>query len=113
VGTDELISEHPPFDMRTGQREMARRNQCSDRFSLVDEFLRSSSSMMKEEGSSIMLRHHRWMHTAWVLRRAGDVISPYAKRGYVSDTWYEHNSILKFIERRFGLPSLASVNHQF
>jgi hypothetical protein len=26
---------------------------------------------------------------------------------------YEHSSILKFIERRFGLPTLASVNHQF
>jgi phospholipase C len=41
------------------------------------------------------------------------VISPYAKRGYVSGHLYEHNSILKFIERRFGLPALASVNHQF
>jgi phospholipase C len=41
------------------------------------------------------------------------VISPYAKRGYVSGQLYEHASILKFIERRFGLPTLASVNHQF
>jgi len=41
------------------------------------------------------------------------VISPYAKRGYVSGQLYEHNSILKFIERRFELPSLASINHQF
>lgn len=41
------------------------------------------------------------------------VISPWAKRGHVSGTLYEHSSVLKFIERRFGLPSLASVNHQF
>jgi phospholipase C len=41
------------------------------------------------------------------------VISPYAKRGYMSGQLYEHASILKFIERRFGLPTLASVNHQF
>jgi phospholipase C len=41
------------------------------------------------------------------------VISPYAKKGYVSGQLYEHSSILKFIERRFGLPTLASVNHQF
>ncbi len=41
------------------------------------------------------------------------IISPYARRGYVSGQLYEHSSILKFIERRFGLPSLASVNHQF
>jgi phospholipase C len=40
-------------------------------------------------------------------------ISPYAKRGFVSGHLYEHNSMLKFIERRFKLPSLASVNHQF
>src|SRR5216683_859364 len=26
---------------------------------------------------------------------------------------YGHSSVLKFIERRFGLPSLASINHQF
>ena len=41
------------------------------------------------------------------------VISPWAKRGYLSGHFLEHNSLLKFIERRFGLPSLASVNHQF
>jgi phospholipase C len=41
------------------------------------------------------------------------VVSPYARRGYVSGQLYEHSSILKFIERRFGLPTLASVNHQF
>jgi phospholipase C len=41
------------------------------------------------------------------------VVSPYARRGYVSGYLYEHSSILKFIERRFGLPALASINHQF
>jgi phospholipase C len=41
------------------------------------------------------------------------VVSPWARRGYVSGVLYEHASILKFIERRFGLPSLASVNTQF
>jgi phospholipase C len=41
------------------------------------------------------------------------IISPYARRGYVSGQLYGHSSILKFIERRFGLPTLASVNHQF
>src|SRR5438046_9833270 len=41
------------------------------------------------------------------------VVSPWARRGYVSGQLYEHSSVLKFIERRFGLPSLASVNHHF
>jgi phospholipase C len=36
------------------------------------------------------------------------VISPYAKRGYVSHVQYEHGSILKFIEDRFGLGRLAA-----
>ncbi len=29
------------------------------------------------------------------------VVSPYAKRGYVSGQLYEHSSVLKFLERRF------------
>jgi phospholipase C len=41
------------------------------------------------------------------------VVSPFAKRGHVEGTQYEHSSILKFIEFVFGLPTLASINHQF
>jgi hypothetical protein len=41
------------------------------------------------------------------------VVSPWAKRGYVSGQLYEQCSTLKFIERRFGLSTLASVNHRF
>ena len=36
------------------------------------------------------------------------VISPYAKKGYVSHTHYEHGSILKFVEKRFGLAALSA-----
>jgi phospholipase C len=35
------------------------------------------------------------------------IISPYAKKGWVSHVHYEHGSILKFIEDRFGLARLA------
>lgn len=41
------------------------------------------------------------------------VISPFAKKGHLEGTLYEHSSILKFIETVFGLPTLASVNHRF
>jgi phospholipase C len=41
------------------------------------------------------------------------VISPFAKKAHLEPTLYEHSSILKFIEAIFGLPTLASVNHQF
>ncbi len=36
------------------------------------------------------------------------IVSPYAKRGYVSHTVYEHSSILKFVEARYGLQPLTS-----
>jgi phospholipase C len=36
------------------------------------------------------------------------VISPYAKRGYVSHVQFETSSIVKFIEATFGLPALAA-----
>jgi phospholipase C len=41
------------------------------------------------------------------------VISPHAKPGHLEATVFEHASILKLIERVFGLPTLASVNHTF
>jgi phospholipase C len=41
------------------------------------------------------------------------VISPLAKRSYLSPTLHEHASILKLIERVFGLKTLASVNRRF
>jgi phospholipase C len=38
------------------------------------------------------------------------VVSPYAKKGYVSHTQYEFGSILKFIETTFGLASLNTTD---
>ena len=40
------------------------------------------------------------------------VISPYAKRGYVSHTTYQFGSILKFIEENWRLGSLGSTDKQ-
>ncbi len=36
------------------------------------------------------------------------IISPYAKKGWVSHVHYEHGSILRFVEDRFGLAQLAA-----
>ena len=41
------------------------------------------------------------------------IVSPWAKPGYLDPTVYDSTSILKFIERLHGLPTLASVNHLF
>jgi phospholipase C len=35
------------------------------------------------------------------------VVSPYARRHYVSHKVYDHTSILRFIETRFDLPALT------
>lgn len=38
------------------------------------------------------------------------VISPYAKRGYISHRYTDHVSILKFIERNWRLPRLSRIS---
>jgi len=35
------------------------------------------------------------------------IISPYAKKGYISHTQYDFSSFLKFAERRFNLSALT------
>ena len=34
-------------------------------------------------------------------------VSPYAKQGYVDHTYYDHVSLLKFIEKNWGLPAIS------
>jgi phospholipase C len=41
------------------------------------------------------------------------IVSPWAKAGHIERKTYDLVSILKFIERVHGLPTLASVNHRF
>jgi phospholipase C len=41
------------------------------------------------------------------------IVSPWAKKSHLEPTVYDHVSTLKFLERLFGLPTLASVNHMF
>jgi phospholipase C len=38
------------------------------------------------------------------------IVSPYAKKGYVTHTQYEFGSVLKFIESTFALPSLGTTD---
>jgi phospholipase C len=41
------------------------------------------------------------------------IVSPWAKAGHIEPAVYELGSILKFIERVFGLGTLADANHLF
>jgi phospholipase C len=38
------------------------------------------------------------------------MVSPHAKKGYVDHTYYDHVSLLKFIERNWDLPNVSAVS---
>lgn len=107
-----FYSEHPPLNIILGQRKMA---------SVINALIRSpvwkSSAfiMTYDEGGGFFDHVPPPQLDAYGagMRVPAFVVSPWAKRGYISGQLYEHSSILKFIERHFGLPTLASVNHRF
>ena len=110
--TDDISGEHPPYDLDYGQ-----------------------SLQQKLIGSLMQSRY--WPSSAYIFTydEAGGffdhvkppvfdaygagirvptwVISPHAKPAHQEPALYEHSSILKFIQRVFKLPTLASINHQF
>lgn len=110
--TEELISEHPPLNIQDGQKEMA---DVIAKLMASSAWTSSALFFTYDEGGGYLDHVAPPQLDAYGLgfRVPTVVVSPYAKRGYVSGQLYEHASILKFIERRFNLPSLASVNHQF
>lgn len=107
-----FYSEHPPLNIVLGEKKMA-----SVINALIQSPLWTSSAffMTYDEGGGFFDHVPPPQLDAYGLgmRVPAFVISPWAKRGYISGQLYEHNSLLKFIERRFNLPSLASVNHRF
>jgi phospholipase C len=110
--TESLISEHPPADIQWGQQKM---QQVITALSSSSAWKNAALFLTYDEGGGYFDHVAPPQVDAYGmgLRVPMLVVSPWAKRGYVSGTLYEHSSVLKFIERRFGLPSLASVNHQF
>lgn len=110
--TEALISEHPPADIQMGQKEMSEVINA-----LIASPLWKSSALFLtyDEGGGYFDHVAPPQVDAYGLgmRVPMTVVSPWVRRGYVSGQLYEHASLLKFIERRFGLPTLASVNHQF
>ncbi len=102
----------PPADIQIGQKEMSEVIN-----SLIASPLWKSSALFftYDEGGGYFDHVAPPQVDAYGLgmRVSMLVVSPWARRGYVSGQLFEHASILKFIERRFNLPTLASVNHQF
>ncbi|HEX9134869.1 MAG TPA: alkaline phosphatase family protein [Ktedonobacteraceae bacterium] len=107
-----FYSEHPPLNIILGEKKMA-----SVINALIQSPLWTSSAffLTYDEGGGFFDHVPPPQLDAYGpgLRVPAFVISPWAKRGYISGQLYEHNSLLKFIERRFGLPTLASVNQHF
>ena len=107
-----FYSEHPPMNIILGEKKME-----SVINALIQSPLWTGSAffMTYDEGGGFFDHVQPPQLDAYGpgMRVPAFVISPWAKRGYISGQLYEHNSLLKFIERRFGLPTLASVNHHF
>jgi phospholipase C len=110
--TESLISEHPPADIQMGQQKM---QQVITALMNSPVWRSSALFFTYDEGGGYFDHVAPPQVDAYGMgfRVPMLVVSPWAKRGYISGHLYEHSSVLKFIERRFGLPSLASVNHQF
>src|SRR5579883_117826 len=110
--TESLISEHPPADIEMGQQKM---QQVITALMGSSAWKSSAFFLTYDEGGGYFDHVAPPQVDAYGmgLRVPMLVVSPWARKGYVSGQLYEHSSVLKFIERRFGLPSLASINHQF
>jgi phospholipase C len=104
--------EHPPADIAVGmgiQQELITALQASPQWSSAAYILTYDEhggyfdhvAPPQVDAYGLGIRVPTW------------VISPYAKPGHLEPTLYEHSSVLKFIETVFGLPTLASLNHQF
>jgi phospholipase C len=110
--TEGNVSEHPPQSILLGQKQTAQLTNA-----LINSSSWTSSALFftYDEGGGFFEHVAPPQLDAYGpgFRVPMLLVSPYAKRGYVSGQLYEHSSVLKFLERRFGLPTLASVNHQF
>jgi phospholipase C len=110
--TEGNVSEHPPQSIQLGQQKMAQVTNA-----LIGSSAWTSSALFftYDEGGGFFDHVAPPQVDAYGLgfRVPMLLVSPYAKRGYFSGQLYEHSSVLKFLERRYGLPTLASVNHQF
>ena len=110
--TEGTVSEHAPQSVLAGQQQMEKVINA-----LIQSSAWTSSALFftYDEGGGFFDHVAPPQVDAYGLgvRVPMLVVSPYAKRGYISAQLYEHSSVLKYLERRFGLATLASINHQF
>lgn len=110
--TESLICEHPPSDIHWGQTAVSK---IINALIASRSWTSSAFVLTYDEGGGFFDHVAPPQVDAYGLgfRVPTLVVSPWVKRGFVAGTLYEHSSTLKFIEATFGLPTLASLNHQF
>jgi phospholipase C len=104
--------EHPPASVQVGESLMA---ECITALRESPVWDSSAYIVTYDEHGGYFdhVKPHQFDAFGLGIRIPTWVISPWAKRGHLEPTLYEIVSILKFLERNFGLPTLASVNHLF
>jgi phospholipase C len=110
--TSSEVSEHPPSNVRTGEKKVA---EIINALIASRYWSQAAFILTYDENGGYFDHIAPPQLDAYGLgmRVPTLIISPWVKRGYVAGQLYEHSSVLKFIERTFGLPTLASLNHQF
>ena len=110
--TDDISGEHPPYDLSYGQSLQSKLIGAL----MASKFWASSAYILTYDEAGGFFDHV----APPVLDAYGAgirvptwVISPFSKKRHIETTFYEHSSMLKFVERVFNLPTLASINHQF
>jgi phospholipase C len=104
--------EHPPYDITLGMNLMKELIEALQRSPLWN---RSACLLSYDESGGFFDHVTPPRLDAYGLgpRVPMWVISPHARPRHIAGELVEHSSILKFIERQFELPTLASVNHAF
>ena len=104
--------EHPPADVSVGMRYQ---QQLITALRSSPQWMQSAFILTYDESGGFFDHVPPPQLDAYGLgfRVPTWVVSPWAKPGHIEPTVYEHTSVLKFIERTFGLGTLAAINHQF
>jgi phospholipase C len=110
--TNDINGEHPPYSLDVGE---TLQQQLITALQRSRYWARAAYFLTYDEGGGFFDHVVPPVFDAYGagFRVPTWVISPFAKKGHLEATTFEHSSLLKFVERVFDLPTLASVNHQF
>lgn len=109
ISTYDSISGHPGYAMETGFEELVKD---------IVERVKANPELWKKTAILITFDEGGGYYDSGYVQFVdffGDgtrvpmiAVSPYTRRGAIDHTYYDHASIIKFIERNWGLPNLSS-----